>query len=150
MTGWPTANIKPFARQVIGLHCDELRPVREHRLDLDFADHLGDAVDDLVAGDYVSACLPQLSDGLTVPRPLRDESLIGATAPRWLSLTPRSSLRRATTAAMAIVSLSFARGVRCMAPAVQLLNQGTIAWHQFSQLRGSARRPRAHNSRTMS
>ena len=33
----------------------------------------------------------------------------------WLSLTPRSSRRRATWAAMAIRSLSFSRGVRCMA-----------------------------------
>src|SRR5262245_2756201 len=40
------------------------------------------------------------------------KSVISATDSGWLSLTPRSSLRRATIAAMAIISLSFSRGVR--------------------------------------
>ena len=40
------------------------------------------------------------------------KSVISATASGWLSLTPRSSRRRATMAAMAISSLSFSRGVR--------------------------------------
>src|SRR5579862_6266427 len=44
------------------------------------------------------------------------KSEISATASGWLSLTPRSSRRRATIAAMAINSLSFSRGVSCMAP----------------------------------
>src|SRR5437870_2438491 len=43
------------------------------------------------------------------------KSVISATASGWLSLTPRSSLRRATIAAMATSSLSFSRGVRFMA-----------------------------------
>ena len=42
------------------------------------------------------------------------KSVISATASGWLSLTPRSSRRRATIAAMAISSLSFSRGVRFM------------------------------------
>src|SRR6185437_4955896 len=37
-----------------------------------------------------------------------------ATASGWLSLTPRSSRRRATIAAIAIKSLSFSLGVRFM------------------------------------
>src|SRR5689334_732971 len=44
--------------------------------------------------------------------PSRMKSVISATASGWLSLTPRSSRRRATIAAMAIISLSFSRGVR--------------------------------------
>src|SRR5215471_7208732 len=44
--------------------------------------------------------------------PSRMKSEISATASGWLSLTPRSSRRRATIAAMAINSLSFSRGVR--------------------------------------
>ena len=44
--------------------------------------------------------------------PSRMKSVISATASGWLSLTPRSSRRRATIAAMAISSLSFSRGVR--------------------------------------
>ena len=46
--------------------------------------------------------------------PSRMKSVISATDSGWLSLTPRSSLRRATMAAMAISSLSFSRGVRFM------------------------------------
>src|SRR6202051_5159265 len=42
------------------------------------------------------------------------KSEISATASGWLSLTPRSSRRRATIAAMAINNLSFSRGVRFM------------------------------------
>ena len=41
--------------------------------------------------------------------------MISATASGWLSLTPRSSRRRATVAAMATSNLSFSRGVRFMA-----------------------------------
>src|SRR5690348_86986 len=47
------------------------------------------------------------------------KSEISATASGWLSLTPRSSRRRATMAAMAINSLSFSRGVRFMCPSVE-------------------------------
>src|SRR4051794_1850381 len=46
--------------------------------------------------------------------PSTTKSLIRATASGWLSLTPRSSRRRATLAAMAISNLSFSRGVRFM------------------------------------
>src|SRR6185312_762895 len=48
--------------------------------------------------------------------PSTTKSVISATASGWLSLTPRSSRRRATLAAMAISSLSFSRGVRFMFP----------------------------------
>src|SRR6185369_7626371 len=44
--------------------------------------------------------------------PSTTKSVISAIASGWLSLTPRSSRRRATIAAMAIISLSFSRGVR--------------------------------------
>src|SRR5918911_1534679 len=47
--------------------------------------------------------------------PSRMKSVISATASGWLSLMPRSSLRRATIAAMATRSLSLSRGVRCIA-----------------------------------
>src|SRR4029077_7902693 len=50
--------------------------------------------------------------------PSRMKSEISATASGWLSLTPRSSRRRATMAAMAIKSLSFSRGVRCMCASI--------------------------------
>src|SRR4051794_31725001 len=50
--------------------------------------------------------------------PSRMKSEISATASGWLSLTPRSSRRRATMAAMAISSLSFSRGVRCMCASI--------------------------------
>src|SRR5262245_28021207 len=50
--------------------------------------------------------------------PSRMKSVMSATASGWLSLTPRSSRRRATMAAMAIMSLSFSRGVRFMSPPV--------------------------------
>src|ERR1700722_7316943 len=48
--------------------------------------------------------------------PSTTKSVMRAMAPGWLGLTPRSSRRRATTAAMAIKSLSFSRGVRFMGP----------------------------------
>src|SRR5579883_1746361 len=44
--------------------------------------------------------------------PSTTKSVMSATASGWLSLTPRSSRRRATCAAMATRSLSFSRGVR--------------------------------------
>src|SRR6478672_352449 len=44
--------------------------------------------------------------------PSTTKSVMRATASGWLSLTPRSSRRRATIAAIAIKSLSFSRGVR--------------------------------------
>src|SRR5580698_5144650 len=46
--------------------------------------------------------------------PSTTKSVMRAMASGWLSLTPRSSRRRATIAAMAIKSLSFSRGVRFM------------------------------------
>src|SRR5271157_5794514 len=46
--------------------------------------------------------------------PSTTKSVMSATASGWLSLTPRSSRRRATIAAIAIRSLSFSRGVRFM------------------------------------
>src|SRR4051812_4125860 len=46
--------------------------------------------------------------------PSTTKSLISATASGWLSLTPRSSRRRATLAAIATSNLSFSRGVRFM------------------------------------
>src|ERR1700734_3240602 len=48
--------------------------------------------------------------------PSTTKSVMRAMASGWLSLTPRSSRRRATIAAMAIKSLSFSRGVRFMGP----------------------------------
>src|SRR5580692_7609599 len=48
--------------------------------------------------------------------PSTTKSVMRATASGWLSLTPRSSRRRATIAAIAIKSLSFSRGVRFMEP----------------------------------
>src|ERR1700716_271507 len=46
------------------------------------------------------------------PSTMKSEMM--AMASGWLSLTPRSSLRRATMAAIEIKSLSFSRGVRFM------------------------------------
>src|ERR1035438_10405031 len=51
--------------------------------------------------------------------PSRMKSLISATASGWLSLTPRSSRRRATMAAMAISNLSFSRGVKFIVASVE-------------------------------
>ena len=48
--------------------------------------------------------------------PSTTKSVISAIASGWLSLTPRSSRRRATIAAIAIRSLSFSRGVRSIPP----------------------------------
>src|SRR5271155_1931430 len=48
--------------------------------------------------------------------PSTTKSVMRAMASGWLSLTPRSSRRRATIAAIAIKSLSFSRGVRFMGP----------------------------------
>src|SRR5579863_5024852 len=48
--------------------------------------------------------------------PSTTKSVISATASGWLSLTPRSRRRLATIAAIAIMSLSFSRGVRFIGP----------------------------------
>ena len=47
------------------MHGDELSAVRERCYDLDFRNHLGDAVDHLVAGEHVRAGLHQV--GHAVP-----------------------------------------------------------------------------------
>src|SRR5580704_1805244 len=64
--------------------------------------------------------------------PSTTKSVIRAIASGWLSLTPRSSRRRATSAAMAIKSLSFSRGVRFIALASP---HGFLAIQQIPWLR---------------
>src|ERR1700751_2629300 len=65
----------------------------------------------------VSTCAPDCISAATV-RPSRAPSTMKsemiAIASGWLSLTPRSSRRRATIAAIEISSLSFSRGERFM------------------------------------
>src|SRR5882672_2887050 len=65
----------------------------------------------------VTTCAPDCINSVTV-RPSRAPSTMKsemmAIASGWLSLTPRSSLRRATMAAIEIKSLSFSRGERFM------------------------------------
>src|SRR5579871_4818202 len=65
--------------------------------------------------------------------PSTTKSLISAIASGWLSLTPRSSRRRATIAAMEMSSLSFSRGVRFMSPSVS--STGPDARHRFAAQR---------------
>src|SRR5262245_36184192 len=66
--------------------------------------------------------------------PSRMKSVISATASGWLSFTPRSSLRRATIAAMAMSSLSLSRGVRFMSlPSVEPQPRQAAAAQQREQ-----------------
>src|SRR4051794_29674583 len=70
--------------------------------------------------------------------PSTTKSVISATASGWLSLTPRSSRRRATLAAMATSSLSFSRGVRfiaCVSPSLSILTNARPELHQACQTR---------------
>ena len=83
---------------------DELRPVRERRLDLHVVDHLGDTIHHLRARDHLRAKLHQLGDGLAVARAFEDEIGDQRDRLRRLSLTPRSGRRRATIAATEINS----------------------------------------------
>src|SRR5262245_57058472 len=55
------------------VHGNELGPVRERRLDLNFDDHFGDAVHHLRAREHMRARLHQLGDRLAVARALDDE-----------------------------------------------------------------------------
>src|ERR1044072_4019674 len=52
------------------MHGDELRSVRERRLDLHVVDHLGNAVHHLRAGDDLRAALHQFGDGPAAARGL--------------------------------------------------------------------------------
>src|SRR4051794_317764 len=61
------------------------------------------------APDFISSATVRPS---RAPSTMKSEMI--ATASGWLSLTPRSSLRRATIAAIEIRSLSFSRGERFM------------------------------------
>ncbi len=55
------------------MNSDELRPVREGRLDLHVMDHFGDARHDLIAGQHLTAGLHQVSDAASVPGALDDK-----------------------------------------------------------------------------
>src|ERR1043166_9143902 len=55
------------------VHGHEFGAVGKGRLDLDFVDHLGDAVHDLAARDHMRALLHQLGDRAPVARPFEDE-----------------------------------------------------------------------------
>jgi len=96
------------------MHGDELGAVRKGRLDLDVMDHLGDARHHLRPGQDLRAGLHQLGDGAAVARALDDEIGDDGNRLRVVELTPRSSRRRATMAAIEIRSLSFSRGERFM------------------------------------
>jgi hypothetical protein len=91
------------------MHGDEFCPIRKRRLHLDIVNHLGDPRHALRAGQDLRAGLHQIGDGAAIAGALDDE--IGDDRD---SLTPRSSRRRATMAAIEIKSLSFSRGDRFM------------------------------------
>jgi hypothetical protein len=55
------------------MHGDELGAVGERRFDLDFVDHVGDAVHHLRPRQHMGAGLHQLGDGLAVARAFHDE-----------------------------------------------------------------------------
>src|SRR5580698_3509254 len=84
--------------------------------------------------------------------PSTTKSVMRAMASGWLSLTPRSSRRRATIAAMAIKSLSFSRGVRFInrpliqpQPRQRLVTQCRQYADQIAMQRGAIRRDQARD-----
>jgi len=91
------------------VHGDELGAVRKGRFDLNVMDHFGNARHHLSTGQNLGTGLHQVGHGAAVARALDDE--IGDDGDR---MTPRSSRRRATMAAIEIRSLSFSRGDRFM------------------------------------
>jgi len=81
----------------------------EGRLDLDVVDHFGDPIHALCTGDDLGAGLHQFGHGAAVARALDDEVRNDGNGLGVVELTPRSSRRRATIAAIEIRSLSFSR-----------------------------------------
>ena len=55
------------------MHGNELGAIRESRLDLDFRNHLGDAIHHLGAGQHMSAGFHQLGDGASITGAFQNE-----------------------------------------------------------------------------